>query len=253
MIDDPQVEPFDTIPVEPSEEAIRLRSKLIWEREGCPEGLAQAHWDRAKAELEAEKEHWMRAKAELAAEMEKTSTAQLAAPASPKNDFLRSVFVQASTLMPKTLVLAGPYSPLPAKRPKPTTAAPSIICADIAVHGELESTGEIQLDGFVEGDVRSAALVVGDEGVIHGEVMADDVTVRGRVRGNIRARKVHLGAKSHVDGDILYGIFSADPGAQIEGHCRHVNDPLSQEIAPAAGVPEEPVEAPSEELARTAA
>lgn len=39
---------------EPAEEDIRLRSYQIWEREGRPAGCAQEHWDRAKAELEAE-------------------------------------------------------------------------------------------------------------------------------------------------------------------------------------------------------
>jgi len=38
----------------PSEDEIRTRSYLIWEREGCPEGKAREHWLRAKAELEAE-------------------------------------------------------------------------------------------------------------------------------------------------------------------------------------------------------
>lgn len=38
----------------PSEEAIRMRSYQIWEREGRPVGCAQEHWVRAKAELEAE-------------------------------------------------------------------------------------------------------------------------------------------------------------------------------------------------------
>lgn len=36
------------------EEAIRLRSYLIWERDGCPEGKAHEHWLRARAELEFE-------------------------------------------------------------------------------------------------------------------------------------------------------------------------------------------------------
>ncbi len=38
----------------PSEEEIRVRSYLIWEREGRPEGKSEEHWLQAKAELEAE-------------------------------------------------------------------------------------------------------------------------------------------------------------------------------------------------------
>ncbi len=37
-----------------SEDAIRSRSFLIWQREGCPEGNALEHWARARAQLEAE-------------------------------------------------------------------------------------------------------------------------------------------------------------------------------------------------------
>ncbi|MBU6297295.1 MAG: DUF2934 domain-containing protein [Alphaproteobacteria bacterium] len=45
----------------PSDEEIRVRSYLIWEREGCPEGKSAEHWLRAKAELEAEFEAKWRA------------------------------------------------------------------------------------------------------------------------------------------------------------------------------------------------
>ena len=37
-----------------TEDAIRKRSYLIWQREGCVEGNSREHWLRAKAELEAE-------------------------------------------------------------------------------------------------------------------------------------------------------------------------------------------------------
>lgn len=40
--------------IEPSEDAVRLRSYQIWEREGRPDGCADEHWRRAKAELMAE-------------------------------------------------------------------------------------------------------------------------------------------------------------------------------------------------------
>jgi hypothetical protein len=40
----------------PSEEEIRSRSYLIWEREGCQDGKSQEYWLRAKTELEVELE-----------------------------------------------------------------------------------------------------------------------------------------------------------------------------------------------------
>jgi cytoskeletal protein CcmA (bactofilin family) len=133
-------------------------------------------------------------------------------------------------------VPAGPQSlPLAtAKVPKRSPAGTTIICADIVLRGALESTGDIQLHGRVEGSVRAAGLVVKDTAVIEGDVIADDVTVRGSIRGSIRARKVLLCAGSRVEADIHYSVFAAESGARIEGNCRYVDDPLSPESADAA-------------------
>jgi cytoskeletal protein CcmA (bactofilin family) len=111
-------------------------------------------------------------------------------------------------------------------------AAPSIISADLVVNGTLTSTGDIQIDGRVEGDVHSAGLVVGDKAVIHGEVFAEDVTVRGRIEGSIRARKVLLCSTCHVEGNILHEAFAVETGAFFEGNCRHADDPLAEDVAP---------------------
>ncbi|WP_421998554.1 DUF2934 domain-containing protein [Reyranella sp.] len=40
------------------EDAIRLRSYLIWQRSGCPEGKSHEHWLQAERELEAEHRAW---------------------------------------------------------------------------------------------------------------------------------------------------------------------------------------------------
>jgi cytoskeletal protein CcmA (bactofilin family) len=57
---------------------------------------------------------------------------------------------------------AAPCRPSAAKRAA-RSSAPSIISADLVVSGTLTSTGDIQIDGRVEGDVRSAGLVIGDK------------------------------------------------------------------------------------------
>jgi cytoskeletal protein CcmA (bactofilin family) len=106
---------------------------------------------------------------------------------------------------------------------------PSVISADLVVTGTLTSTGDMQVDGRVEGDVHSANLVIGEKAVIQGEVLADEVTVRGRVEGSIRARKVLLCATCHVEGNILHEAFAVEAGAFFEGNCRHSDNPLAQE------------------------
>ena len=118
--------------------------------------------------------------------------------------------------------VAPPAAP---KRGRPLSA-PSIISSDMVINGTLASTGDMQIDGRVEGDVRSVGLVIGDKAEIHGEIYAEDVTIRGKVVGRIRARKITLAATSHVEGDILHEAFSVESGAFFEGNCRHSDNPL---------------------------
>ena len=118
-----------------------------------------------------------------------------------------------------------------AKRPMRSSSAPSIISADLVVQGTLTSSGDIQIDGKVEGNVNSTGLVIGDKAYIEGDVMAEDVTVRGRVKGAIRARKVLLASTCHVEGDILHEAFAVETGAFFEGNCRHADNPLAQQEA----------------------
>jgi hypothetical protein len=58
----------------PSEEQIRNRSYLLWEREGRQDGKSEEYWLRAKTELEAELEaKWHAASIEASMEGETTS------------------------------------------------------------------------------------------------------------------------------------------------------------------------------------
>lgn len=122
-------------------------------------------------------------------------------------------------------------APAPLKRHGRSAAAPSIISSDLVVVGTLTSSGDIQVDGRVEGDVHSAGLVIGEKAQISGEILADDVTVRGHVRGRIRARKVLLCATSRVEGDIMHEAFAVEAGAFFEGNCRHSDSPLGEEAS----------------------
>jgi cytoskeletal protein CcmA (bactofilin family) len=81
---------------------------------------------------------------------------------------------------------------------------PSIISADLTVVGTLISSGDLQVDGRVEGDIRAGALVIGEQASIQGDVYAEDAIIRGHIEGGIRAKKVQLCATSHVEGDILH-------------------------------------------------
>ena len=109
--------------------------------------------------------------------------------------------------------------------------APSIISSDLVVHGNLVATGDIQVDGTVEGDIRSQSLTIGEKASVNGEVVAEDIVIRGRVIGTIRGRRVQLASTCHVEGDILHEALAVETGAFFEGNCRHSDDPIGQASA----------------------
>lgn len=142
---------------------------------------------------------------------------------------------EISPVIPATTAAAAPATAPVQQPPKPrpagVRAAPSVISADLVVTGTLSSSGDMQVDGRVEGDVHSAGLVIGEKAIIQGEVLADEVTVRGRVEGSIRARKILLCSTCHVEGNILHEAFAVEAGAFFEGNCRHSDNPLGEENA----------------------
>lgn len=107
-------------------------------------------------------------------------------------------------------------------------SAPSIISTDMVVHGSLVATGDIQVDGKVEGDIESGSLTIGEKATVHGEVMCEEVIIRGRVIGSVRAARVHLAGTSHVEGDIFHQALAVETGAFFEGNCRHSDNPINE-------------------------
>jgi cytoskeletal protein CcmA (bactofilin family) len=119
------------------------------------------------------------------------------------------------------------------KRSGPVRAMghPSIISSDVTMRGNVNSGGEVQFDGVLEGDIRAGSLIIGEKASVKGEVVCESVMVRGRVEGGIRARSVSLAATAHILGDILHSSLSVESGAHFEGQCRHSDDPLSDASA----------------------
>ena len=107
-------------------------------------------------------------------------------------------------------------------------AAPSIISSDMTVNGAMTAAGDIQVDGKVDGDITSGSLTVGEKALVNGEILAEEVIVRGKIVGSIRARKVQLCSTCHVEGDIYHQALAVETGAYFEGNCRHSDDPLKE-------------------------
>ena len=117
----------------------------------------------------------------------------------------------------------------------------SVLSADLHVTGNMKTTGDIQIEGTVEGDIRAHLLTVGEGATIKGEVIADDVVVNGRIVGRVRGLKVRLTSTARVEGDIIHKTIAIESGAHFEGSVQRQDDPLnskSKSAKPAAAATE---------------
>ena len=110
-------------------------------------------------------------------------------------------------------------------KPKPS---PSLLSSDLTIKGNVSSSGDIQIEGTIEGDVRAHLLTVGESATIRGEVIADDVVVNGRVIGRVRGLKVRLTSSAKVEGDIVHKTIAIESGAHFEGSVQRQEDPLNE-------------------------
>ena len=108
-------------------------------------------------------------------------------------------------------------------------AEPSTLSQDLRIIGTLESTGKVQIDGQIDGDARCQVLVTGEKATINGDIIADDVTIRGHLKGSIRARNVELSETAHVIGDIFHKTLVVKLGAYIDGSFMHTDEPIAAE------------------------
>ncbi|MBR9843018.1 MAG: polymer-forming cytoskeletal protein [Rhodobacteraceae bacterium] len=150
---------------------------------------------------------------------------------------------------PKSADPAKPASADPAPKPSPAPAADfkasapkakppaSVLSSDLHISGNLKTTGDIQVEGTVEGDIRAHLLTVGENATIRGEVVADDVVVNGRIVGRVRGLKVRLTSTARVEGDIIHKTIAIESGAHFEGSVQRQDDPLTPKKAAAAPAP----------------
>jgi len=105
----------------------------------------------------------------------------------------------------------------------------STLSSDLVITGNIRTTGDIQIEGTVEGDIYAHLLTVGEGATVKGECVADDVVVNGRVIGRVRGIKVRLTSSARVEGDIVHKTIAIESGAHFEGSVQRQEDPLKTE------------------------
>jgi cytoskeletal protein CcmA (bactofilin family) len=97
----------------------------------------------------------------------------------------------------------------------------TILAPDVDFSGTMRFTEPVMIKGSASGTIFSESdLHIDTHAIIEADITARMVTVRGKVKGNIKARgRVELYASCNVEGDIEASEVTMEPGCRFNGIC----------------------------------
>ena len=111
----------------------------------------------------------------------------------------------------------------------------NVLNSDVEIKGNLKFTGELTLEGKLEGEVQTDGLLnLGDSAIVNGNINAQSVVVRGKINGNINAKeKIEIKAKAELFGDIRATKLVVEEGVTFVGKTEVNPNKVTPTAAPA--------------------
>ena len=95
----------------------------------------------------------------------------------------------------------------------------SVISSEVEIIGTVKTSGSIQIEGRVEGEVLSEGDVyIGKSGSLKGNLLVNSVSVAGTIQGNITAKdRIELKSTARLLGDIKAKRLAVEDGVTFVG------------------------------------
>ena len=111
----------------------------------------------------------------------------------------------------------------------------NVLSSDVELKGNLKFSGELTLEGKLEGEINSdGVLHLGESGVVNGNLNVSSVVVRGKVNGNVTAKeKIEIKSKAEIFGDIRASKLVIEEGVTFVGKTEVNPNKVAPSAAPA--------------------
>ncbi|PKP02089.1 MAG: cell shape determination protein CcmA [Bacteroidetes bacterium HGW-Bacteroidetes-9] len=108
-----------------------------------------------------------------------------------------------------------------------TPSSANLIQSGTFITGNIQSNGNIRIDGTLTGTVVAGGKVIlGSTGSVEGDIKCINADIEGMVNGTIQVKELlSFKASAVVKGEIFTSKLAIEPGARFSGTCRMDNTP----------------------------
>ncbi len=107
----------------------------------------------------------------------------------------------------------------------------NIIGFGTKIIGDITSTGDLRIEGTLEGNIEVAGkLVVGQSGAIKGTLKCKNAVISGKIEGTLTIQELlEVKASAKIDGEVYTDKLAIEPGALFTGTCsmKKGNNPVT--------------------------
>ena len=97
----------------------------------------------------------------------------------------------------------------------------NIIGIGTEIKGDVNSNGDIRVDGSLSGKLNTKGkVVIGETGKVKGEITCKNSDVEGSINGKIKVSGLlSLKNTAQIQGDIIANKLAIEPGCRFSGNC----------------------------------
>ena len=106
-----------------------------------------------------------------------------------------------------------------------------VIREDTIVKGEIRNCRQMEVYGYVEGDVAADAVLVHKNGRCYGTVKTDSAEVHGDLQGTVDVKHlINIHSSGSVSGNVRYGKLALAAGGSLTAEVRNVPPGLAGDL-----------------------
>ena len=93
----------------------------------------------------------------------------------------------------------------------------SIIGVGMDFTGEINTEGDVHIDGEVKGNIKAYEVVIGIDGNFSGEIHCNMLKVNGKLSGKFFVSRLHICTDGLLEGKAKYEEITVERGGRVQG------------------------------------